>query len=416
MRLSGSPSMYMASTYLPTYLPTGWRTGNNTKSGLSFCHLPTYHRRYCDTARSDTPTLCLCFDFLSALECLALLQALHIGLLPHLFARLLRLFPLFVARPSRDSSRIPFPPPPSPLASCIIRKQMWIMTVGWEEEVGQGEETEREWECFWVWRTESSRFVFTSFVVNNDVRLRGEVEEGSGFGKNKGNRGKRGGWGWEFVAELFHHSLCITWRGRRWAMDDYMREMGDLKTLVTKTLEKKGVLARIRVSFLPFSAVFFSSVESLCCRSMYIVIFLLMSEEAVRKMHSFSLELWQVMYIVFFCCLWHLETSKLVGLKWDILQGLDIGILPLDTYNPPKTLAVQEVRLMFYSECGNLAAICKNAISLCRTFTLQLTLIWWWWSSSSLTLILVTCYVLGCAGNQQNLSKHFGSGVFSVIS
>ncbi|KAG0588177.1 hypothetical protein KC19_2G222300 [Ceratodon purpureus] len=29
-------------------------------------------------------------------------------------------------------------------------------------------------------------------------------------------------------------------------MDDYMREMVDLKTLVTKTLEKKGVLARIR--------------------------------------------------------------------------------------------------------------------------------------------------------------------------
>lgn len=32
-------------------------------------------------------------------------------------------------------------------------------------------------------------------------------------------------------------------------MDDYMREMVDLKTLVTKTLEKKGVLARIRVRF-----------------------------------------------------------------------------------------------------------------------------------------------------------------------
>ncbi|CAM6094703.1 unnamed protein product [Calypogeia fissa] len=29
-------------------------------------------------------------------------------------------------------------------------------------------------------------------------------------------------------------------------MDDYMKEMMDLKTLVTKTLEKKGVLARIR--------------------------------------------------------------------------------------------------------------------------------------------------------------------------
>jgi hypothetical protein len=30
-------------------------------------------------------------------------------------------------------------------------------------------------------------------------------------------------------------------------MDDCMREMVDLKMLVTKTLEKKGVLARIRV-------------------------------------------------------------------------------------------------------------------------------------------------------------------------
>jgi hypothetical protein len=37
-------------------------------------------------------------------------------------------------------------------------------------------------------------------------------------------------------------------------MDDYMREMGELKTLVTKTLEKKGVLARIRVTlFFSFS-------------------------------------------------------------------------------------------------------------------------------------------------------------------
>lgn len=31
-------------------------------------------------------------------------------------------------------------------------------------------------------------------------------------------------------------------------MDDYTREMMDLKTLVTRTLEKKGVLAKIRVS------------------------------------------------------------------------------------------------------------------------------------------------------------------------
>ena len=34
-------------------------------------------------------------------------------------------------------------------------------------------------------------------------------------------------------------------------MDDYMREMVDLKSLVTKTLEKRGVLARIRVCFVP---------------------------------------------------------------------------------------------------------------------------------------------------------------------
>jgi hypothetical protein len=35
-------------------------------------------------------------------------------------------------------------------------------------------------------------------------------------------------------------------------MDDYTREMMDLKTLVTRTLEKKGVLAKIRVSNLQF--------------------------------------------------------------------------------------------------------------------------------------------------------------------
>lgn len=45
-------------------------------------------------------------------------------------------------------------------------------------------------------------------------------------------------------------------------MDDYTREMMDLKTLVTRTLEKKGVLAKIRVilslfhRILEFCAVF----------------------------------------------------------------------------------------------------------------------------------------------------------------
>lgn len=39
-------------------------------------------------------------------------------------------------------------------------------------------------------------------------------------------------------------------------MDDYAREMMDLKTLVTRTLEKKGVLAKIRVYYL--SCPFFS--------------------------------------------------------------------------------------------------------------------------------------------------------------
>ena len=35
-------------------------------------------------------------------------------------------------------------------------------------------------------------------------------------------------------------------------MDEYTREMMDLKTLVTRTLEKKGVLAKIRVNFFFF--------------------------------------------------------------------------------------------------------------------------------------------------------------------
>jgi hypothetical protein len=35
-------------------------------------------------------------------------------------------------------------------------------------------------------------------------------------------------------------------------MDDYAREMMELKTLVTRTLEKKGVLAKIRVRTSPF--------------------------------------------------------------------------------------------------------------------------------------------------------------------
>lgn len=39
-------------------------------------------------------------------------------------------------------------------------------------------------------------------------------------------------------------------------MDDYTREMMDLKTLVTRTLEKKGVLAKIRV-INPFSHLHF---------------------------------------------------------------------------------------------------------------------------------------------------------------
>ena len=39
-------------------------------------------------------------------------------------------------------------------------------------------------------------------------------------------------------------------------MDDYTREMMDLKTLVTRTLEKKGVLAKIRVIFSIFLFIF----------------------------------------------------------------------------------------------------------------------------------------------------------------
>jgi hypothetical protein len=43
-------------------------------------------------------------------------------------------------------------------------------------------------------------------------------------------------------------SLVRNWKSEE--MDDYTREMMDLKTLVTRTLEKKGVLARIRVRLL----------------------------------------------------------------------------------------------------------------------------------------------------------------------
>ncbi len=48
-----------------------------------------------------------------------------------------------------------------------------------------------------------------------------------------------------------HSFVCIAHAASS-AMDDYMREMGELKTLVTKTLEKKGVLARIRVTLFFF--------------------------------------------------------------------------------------------------------------------------------------------------------------------
>lgn len=41
-------------------------------------------------------------------------------------------------------------------------------------------------------------------------------------------------------------------------MDDYTRQMMDLKTLVTRTLEKKGVLAKIRVSITAFFSISFS--------------------------------------------------------------------------------------------------------------------------------------------------------------
>jgi hypothetical protein len=45
-------------------------------------------------------------------------------------------------------------------------------------------------------------------------------------------------------------SLVRNWKSEE--MDDYTREMMDLKTLVTRTLEKKGVLARIRVRLFYF--------------------------------------------------------------------------------------------------------------------------------------------------------------------
>lgn len=45
-------------------------------------------------------------------------------------------------------------------------------------------------------------------------------------------------------------------------MDDYAREMMDLKTLVTRTLEKKGVLAKIRVSINALDFIYLFSCNS----------------------------------------------------------------------------------------------------------------------------------------------------------
>ncbi len=71
-------------------------------------------------------------------------------------------------------------------------------------------------------------------------------------------------------------------------MDDYMREMGELKTLVTKTLEKKGVLARIRVTlfFFFFSPQLFTSmIHSLLsvCPSVYLYLFMSLSLSLVAS-------------------------------------------------------------------------------------------------------------------------------------
>jgi hypothetical protein len=63
-------------------------------------------------------------------------------------------------------------------------------------------------------------------------------------------------------------------------MDDYMREMGELKTLVTKTLEKKGVLARIRVALffsLPPTAVHINDPQLALCPSVCLSISLYVS-------------------------------------------------------------------------------------------------------------------------------------------
>lgn len=73
----------------------------------------------------------------------------------------------------------------------------------------------------------------TNEIANICNRARAAQKEGK-QGEEEGRKKKRVG--------------CGNWlsEGER-EMDDYTREMMDLKTLVTRTLEKKGVLARIRV-------------------------------------------------------------------------------------------------------------------------------------------------------------------------
>ena len=88
-------------------------------------------------------------------------------------------------------------------------------------------------------------------------------------------------------------------------MDDYTREMMDLKTLVTRTLEKKGVLAKIRVIPLLFPS--HSWILS-CC---FVQIFISSGRyrSSTRVICSRFLGIWG-----YLCC-WLVRTTELDRLK-----------------------------------------------------------------------------------------------------
>lgn len=74
-------------------------------------------------------------------------------------------------------------------------------------------------------------------------------------------------------------------------MDDYAREMMELKTLVTRTLEKKGVLAKIRVQIPHPPSLFFSSLAHLSADLTHYLRISIFAPAGIASLHCLLLPL-----------------------------------------------------------------------------------------------------------------------------